>query len=69
MSTIRTFDDIEYNHGVCRGQDFMKKFCEFSRGHSMKVINFEKKKIITLTKERWKFYKKTKICYICQKNI
>ena len=34
----------------------------------MKMINFEKKKMIPLTKQ-WEFYEKTKICYICKKYL
>ena len=59
MSTIWTFDGIENNHDVYRGKDFMKKCCEYLGVHSMKVINFEKKKMIPLTKGQWE---KTKIC-------
>ena len=29
----------------------MKKFCEFVREHTMKIINFKKKKMELLTKE------------------
>ena len=32
----------------------------------MKMINFEKKKMIPLTKQ-CEFYEQTKICYICKK--
>ena len=53
MSTIWTFDGIENNHDVYRGKDFMKKCCEYLGVHSMKVINFEKKKMIPLTKGQW----------------
>ena len=34
----------------------MKKFCEFVREHTMKIINFEKKKMKLLTKEHQKSY-------------
>ena len=46
MSTIWTFDSIENKNNVYRGEDCMKKFCESLREHKMKIINFEKKKII-----------------------
>ena len=35
----------------------------------MKVINFEKKKMIPLTNEQQELYKKTKICCICKKKF
>ena len=43
MSTISSFRSIENKHGVCRGNNSMKTFCEFLREHTMKIINFEKK--------------------------
>ena len=49
--------------------DFMKKFYESLRKHAMKIINFNKKKIKLLTKERQESYENAKICYICQKNL
>ena len=33
----------------------------------MKIINFEKKNMASLTSEQKESYKETKICYICQK--
>ena len=42
----------------------MKKFCEFLREHSMKIINFKKKKMKLLTKEQQESYENAKICYI-----
>ena len=68
MSMIRTFDDIENKHDVYRGEVCLKKFCESLRKHTMKIINFEKKKIILLTNEQQESYEKIKICCIC-KNI
>ena len=47
----------------------MKKFCELSREHVMKLINFKKKKMKLLTKEQQESYKKAKLCYICKKEI
>ena len=44
MSTISSFRSIENKHYVYRGKDCMKKFCEFLRQHSVKIINFKKKK-------------------------
>ena len=40
------FDNIENKHHVYRDKDCIKKFCELSREHAMKVINFQKKKMI-----------------------
>ena len=52
MSTICKFDNIENKNNVYRGEDCMKKFCESLREHTVKIINFEKKKIIPLTNEQ-----------------
>ena len=40
MSTISLFRSIKYKHGVYRGNNCMKKFCEYLRDHAMKIINF-----------------------------
>ena len=45
MSTISSFRSIGKKHDVFRGKDCMKNFCEYLRGHTMKIINFFLKKI------------------------
>ena len=47
----------------------MKKFCEPLREHVKNIINFEKKKMLPLTKENAKSHQDGKICYICGKRI
>ena len=37
-----------------RGEDSMKKFCESLREHTKNIIDFEKKKMLPLTKEELK---------------
>ena len=44
----------------------MRKFYKFSKDQAMKVINFKKKVINKLTKEKKKSYNNAKICYICK---
>ena len=44
----------------------MKKFCKDLREHSTKIINYEKKKMISLTTEENIHYNKQKVCYICK---
>ena len=41
---------MENKHGVYRGKDCVKKFCEYLREHAMKISNFKKKKMKLLTK-------------------
>ena len=47
----------------------MKTFCEFLREHAMKIINFKKKKMKLLTKERKESYENAKICYSCKEKF
>ena len=51
MSAISSFRSIENRHDVYRGKDCMKKFCEYLREHTIKIINFKKWKMKLLTKE------------------
>ena len=52
-----------------RGKDCMKKFCKDLREHATKIINYEKKKVIPLTKEEKIHYNDQEICYICKKEF
>ena len=52
-----------------RGDHCLKKFCEDLREHSTKIINYEKKKMISLTTEEKIHYNKQKVCYICKKEF
>ena len=47
----------------------MKKFCHFLGVHTIKIINFKKKKKKLLTKEQQKAYENAKICYICKEKF
>ena len=35
----------------------------------MKIINYEKKEMITLTYEEYKSYKKQETCHICEEKL
>ena len=50
MFTIWKSDGIGNDHNLHRGENCMKKFCESLREHTIKLINFEKKKMIALKK-------------------
>ena len=43
MHTIASFRSKESKHDVYRGKDCMKKFCEFLRKRTMKLLFFKKK--------------------------
>ena len=47
----------------------MKKFCKDLRIQATKIINYEKKKIISLTQEEKINYNDQKDCYICKKEF
>ena len=69
MSTIWAFDHIEKNHTLYFEKDCMKTFCESLREHTKNRIDFEKKKILPLTKEELKSHQDAKVCYNCGKRI
>ena len=68
-SVIWAFDNIENKHTLCCGEDCMKKFCESLREHMKNIIDFEKKKMLPLTKEELKSHQDAKVCYICGKRF
>ena len=64
-----SFDESKTNLIIIEEMIFMKKFCKDLRTHAMKIINYEKKKMISLTMEEKIHYDKQKICYICKKEF
>ena len=68
MSTISSFKMIDNKYHVYRGIDFMKKFCETLRGHTIEIINF-RKKMKLLMKEQQESYQNAKTCYICKEKL
>ena len=69
MSTIWAFDNIENKHTLYRGEDCMNKFCTSLREQTKNITDFEKKKMLTLTKEELKSHQDAKVCYICGKSF
>ena len=47
----------------------MKNFCLDLREHATKIINYEKKEMIPLTKKEEKKHNKQEVCYICKKGF
>ena len=64
-----SFDESKNKISYYRGDDCMKKFYKDLREHSTKIINYEKKKMISLTTEEKIHYNKQKVCYICKKEF
>ena len=44
----------------------MKKFCQSLREQAKGIIDFEKKKILPLTREELKSFIDADVCYICR---
>ena len=67
--TSCSFDESKNKLNYYRGKDCMKKFCKDLKEHATRIINYEKKKIIPLTKEEKISYNDQQICYICKKEF
>ena len=60
---------LGYYKNCKRGKNCMKNFCLDLREHATKIINYEKKEMIPLTKKKEKKHNKQKVCYICKKGF
>ena len=67
--TSCSFDESKNKLNYYRGKDCMKKFCIDLKEHATRIINYEKKKIIPLTKEEKINYNDQQIRYICKKEF
>ena len=67
ISTIWAFE--ENKHSLCRIKNCMKNFCSSLREHAANVINFEKKKLLLLTKKELELHQYVTVCYICGKRF
>ena len=67
--TSCSFDESKNKLNYYKGKDCMKKFCKDLKEHATRIINCEKKKIISLTKEEKINYNDQQICYICKKGF
>ena len=69
LFTHGSFHKAENRIDYYRGEDCMKKFCLDLIEHVTKIINYEKKKMIPLTKKEEKKHNKQKVCHICRKEF
>ena len=69
LFTYCSFDKTKNKLDYYRGDNCMEKFCTDLREHATKIINYEKKKMIPLTKEEEKNHNKQKVCYIYKKEF
>ena len=64
-----SFDTAKNKLDYYRGKNCMKNFCLELREHVTKIINYEKKEMIPLTKEEEKNQNKQNVCHICKKRF
>ena len=64
-----SFDKSKSKLNYYRGEDCLTKFCKNLREHATKIINYEKKDMIPLTKKEEENYNNQKVCYICKKEF
>ena len=67
--TSCSFDESKNKLNYYRGNDCMNKICKDLKIHATKILNYEKKKIISLTPEEKINYNDQKVCYICKKEF
>ena len=67
LFTHCSFDETKNKLDYYRGEVCMKKFYKDFREHATKIINYEKKDIIPLTKKEEENHNNQKICCICKK--
>ena len=68
MLTIWTFDNKENKHSLY-WEDCMKKFSKPLKEHTQNMIDFQKKKMLPLTKKALKLYQYATECHICRKKL
>ena len=69
LFTHCSFNKAETNIDYYRGEDCMKKFCKDLREHATKIINYEKKEMIPLTKKKRKTIISKKFLIYAKKNL
>ena len=64
-----SFDKSKNKLNYYRGEDCMTNFCKDLREHATKIINYDKRDMIPLTKKEEANYNNQKVCYICKKEF
>ena len=65
LFTHCSFDKTKNKFDYYRGKNCMKNFCLDLKEHALKIIDYEKKEMILLTKEVRKIHRGQEVCYIC----
>ena len=63
------FDATKNKLDYYRGKNCMKSFFLYLREHATKIINYEKKEMIPLTKDEKNSYRTSRRCYICKRKF
>ena len=69
LFTYCSFDESKNKLNYYREEDYMKKFCKDLSTHATKIIDYEKKKMMSLTIKEEIYQNKQKICYIFKKEF
>ena len=69
LYTKSSYDKKENRLDYYRGKDCIEKLCKKLKEQAMKIINYEEKEMIPLTKEENNFYDEHEICYICKEKF
>ena len=69
LFTHCSFDTTKTKLNYYRGKNYMKNFCLDLREYSTEIINYEKKEMIPLTKEKKKMHRRQKKILHMQKNV
>ena len=69
LFTHCSFDKSKNKRDYYRGDNCMEKFCKDLREHTTKIINYEKKDMIPLTKKEQEQHSEQKVCYTCKKEF
>ena len=64
-----SFDKAKSKLDYYRGKDCIKELCKKLKNHALKIINYEKKEMIPLSKEENKSYEEQDVCHICRKKF
>ena len=69
LVTCCSFHKSRNERKYYRGKDSMKIFSRDSKDQAMKIINYEKKEMISLTDKKKESYENQIICHICEKEF
>ena len=69
LVTCYSFDKSKNEQKYYRGKGCMIMFCKDLKEQAMKIINYEKTKIIPLAEKEKETQENQKVCYICKKEF